>query len=441
MSVVIYPLTGRRLLPQRTSTTWPAVAPPRKGIASDGLKGHTPRMLTRASGFWFVAVMLVLVLCAASAPTPLYGVYQRMWGFPTFTLTAIYGVFAIAGLATLLTSGRLSDHIGRRPVLLAALGGEIAGMLAFIAASDVSLLFVGRILTGLATGAALGTISAWLLDLQPPESSLGSLVNGVATLLGLAAGAVLSAILVDHAPDPLHLVFWVLAALYAVSAVVVPAIPDPVPRRPGWRSSLRPAFAVPAPARPMFMAAAPSLVGTFALTGLYLSLGPSLAAFVLQTDSRVVGGLVILALMGTAAVSAAVLFQANPALVLARAPLMLIGGVGVTLIGVWADSIAILVAGSVIAGIGLGPAFSAFLRTVAPLAPAERRAALLSATYVLIYLSFSVPAMLAGVAVTVFGLEPTAYAYGIAVMALATFTTVAVSRRLPAVSSPKPGRR
>ena len=395
-------------------------------------------MLTRAAGFWFVAVMLVLVLCAASAPTPLYGLYQSMWGFPAYTLTAIYGVFAIAGLTTLLTSGRLSDHIGRRPVLLAALGAEIAGMLAFIAASDVSMLFVGRILTGLGTGAGLGTISAWLLDLQPPGSSFGSLVNGVATLFGLAAGALLTGILVEYAPDPLHLVFWVLAALYAITAVVALAIPDPVPRRPGWQSSLRPALAVPVPARPMFAAGAPSLVGTFALAGLYLSLGPSLAVFVLQTDSRVVGGLVILALAGTGAVSAALLSRANPALVLARAPLMLIGGVGVTLVGLWADSIAILFAGSVIAGIGLGPAFSAFLRTVAPLAPAEERAALLSATYVLIYLSFSVPAMLAGVAVTSFGLEPTAYAYGVAVMALAAFTTVAVARRLAALSARTP---
>jgi MFS family permease len=384
--------------------------------------------------------MLVLALSAASAPTPLYGVYQRLWDFPTFTLTAIYGVFAIAGLATLLTSGRLSDHIGRRPVLLIALGVDIAGMLAFIAASDVSMLFIGRILTGLATGAALGTISAWLLDLQPPASSLGSLVNGVATLLGLASGALLSAILVEYAPDPLHLVFWVLTALYAVSAVVVLAIPDPVPRRPGWRSSLRPALAVPAPARPMFVAAAPSLVGTFGLTGLYLSLGPSLAVLVLQTDSRVVGGLVILALVGTGAVSATLLFRANPLLVLVRAPAILIGGVGVTLAGVWAESIAILFAGSVIAGIGLGPAFSAFLRTVTPLAPAEHRAALLSAIYVLIYLSFSVPAMVAGVAVTIYGLEPTAYAYGLAVMILAAFTTVAVSRRVAAVT-PAPAAR
>ena len=112
---------------------------------------------------------------------------------------------------------------------------------------------------------------------------------------------------------------------------------------------------------------------------------------------------------------------------------MLIGGVAVTLIGVWAESIVLLLAGSVIAGIGLGPAYSAFLRTVAPLAPAEQRAALLSATFVLIYLSFSVPAMVAGVAVTIVGLEPTAYAYGVAVIALAAITTVAVSRRLAAV--------
>ena len=379
-------------------------------------------------------MMLVLVLCAASAPTPLYGVYQRLFGFPTSTLTAIYGVFAIAGLATLLTSGRLSDHIGRRPVLLGALVGEIAGMLAFVAAEDVLMLFVGRILSGFATGAALGTISAWLLDLQPPGSSVGSLVNGVATLLGLASGALLAGFLVEFAPDPLHLVFWLLATLYGVSALVILAIPDPAPRQPGWQSALRPALAVPAPARPMFMAAAPSLVGTFALIGLYLSLGPSLAAFVLQTDSRAVGGLVFLALAGTGAISAGLLFRASPTVVLVRAPVMLIAGVGVTIIGVWADSILAIFGGSVIAGIGLGPAFSAFLRTVAPLAPADQRAALLSATYVLIYLSFSVPAVIAGLAVNVIGLEATTYAYGLAVMALAAATTVAVPRRLAAVN-------
>ena len=396
-------------------------------------------MLPARLGFWLIGAMLVLVLCAASAPTPLYGLYQRLFGFPTYTLTAVYGVFAIAGLATLLTSGRLSDHIGRKPVLLAALAGEIAGMLAFVFASDVFLLFVGRILTGLATGAALGTISAWLLDLQPSGSSIGSLVNGVSTLLGLGAGALLSGLLVDFAPDPLHLVFWLLAASYAASAVIVLMIPDPSPRRPGWRSALIPKLAVPAPARAMFRAAAPSLMGTFALTGFYLSLGPSLAAAILETESRAVGGTVVLALLGTAAISAGLLFRLTPVVVLMRAPLLLIAGVAVTLAGVWAGSILVLLAGSAIAGIGVGPSFSAFLRTVAPLAPADQRAALLSATYLLIYLSFSVPAVVAGLAATVSGLLPTTYVYGAGVMLLALLTTVAVSPGLARVARASDG--
>ena len=251
--------------------------------------------------------------------TPLYGVYQRLWGFPTFTLTAIYGVFAIAASrpCSRVADSRTISAAGRS---FSPRWSESRRDARVHRGLGVSLLFIGRILTGLSTGAALGTISAWLLDLQPPGSSIGTLVNGVATLLGLAAGALLTGILVDYAPDPLHLVFWVLAALYAASAVLVLAIPDLAARRPGWRSSLRPAFAVPAPARPMFLAAAPSLVETFGLVGLYLSLGPALAAFVLRTDSRVVGGLIVMALMGTGAISAALLFRANPTRVLARAP-------------------------------------------------------------------------------------------------------------------------
>jgi MFS family permease len=108
---------------------------------------------------------------------------------------------------------------------------------------------------------------------------------------------------------------------------------------------------------------------------------------------------------------------------------LLIVGVGVSLFGVWARSVALLYAGSLVAGIGLGPLYSAFLRTVAPLAPAEQRGALLSAIYVLVYLSFSIPAVVAGAGVTAIGLYDTTYIYGAAVIALAAATTALVSRR------------
>jgi MFS family permease len=126
---------------------------------------------------------------ASSAPSPLYSVYAEKFQFSSITLTAIFGVYAFALLVTLLTTGRLSDHLGRRPVLMVALAVEIASMFAFITAQDASMLYLGRILQGLAVGLATGPIAAWLLDLQPPDNPrLGSLVGGTAPIAGLQVG-------------------------------------------------------------------------------------------------------------------------------------------------------------------------------------------------------------------------------------------------------------
>src|SRR5207248_3538921 len=114
-----------------------------------------------------MAGVLGALLFASSVPSPLYVVYQREWGFSAITLTSVFAVYALALLGALLVVGSISDHVGRRPTLLAALAVEIVAMLAFAGASGVRWLLVARILQGVATGTALGAISAALLDLQP----------------------------------------------------------------------------------------------------------------------------------------------------------------------------------------------------------------------------------------------------------------------------------
>jgi MFS family permease len=109
-------------------------------------------------------------------------------------------------------------------------------------------------------------------------------------------------------------------------------------------------------------------------------------------------------------------------------------GVAITLVGVLARSPAPLYGGSIVAGVGLGGGFSAFVRATAPLAAPEQRGALVAAIYVVSFLSFSLPTVLAGVLVSVLGLRTTALVYGLVVMALAAGTTVAVSRRLATVT-------
>ena len=393
-------------------------------------------VLGRRTSFWLLALVLALLLSAASAPSPLYGIYQALWSFSPLTLTAVYASFALGGLAALLTTGRLSDYLGRRPVLSIGLAVQAIAMLLFVVAGDVVWLFAGRILSGVGIGIAVGAISGWLLDLSPADDpQLGSVVNGAGPLLGLGGGALAAGLLVQYGPDPLHLVYWLLAAAYLVATVVLMAIPDPVNRRPGWRASMRPAVGIPPSARAMFVAATPAIVGMWALGGLYLALGPSLAIAMLTTDSRHAGGLLIFALAGTGAAASFVLRRADPSRLLVRGSIAVIGGVAVSLLGVLAGSVALLYAGSIVAGVGLGAGFSAFVRGTAPLAPPERRGALVAAIYVVTYLSFSVPTIIGGAAVTVFGLRDTAYGYGIVVMALAAVTTVAVARRLRRVGA------
>src|SRR6266851_3790295 len=328
--------------------------------------------LARAASFWLLATVFAFFLFAAGAPSPLYVVYEAMWHFSSLTLTAIFGVYALALLAALLTTGRLSDHLGRRPVVLLALLVPVAG---------------------------------------------------------LAAGALVSGLLVQYGPDPLHLVFSLLCAVYALAFTAMPVIADVAKRTPGWLQSMRPQIGVPPAARSLFAASAPSLIATWALGGLYLSLGPSLALSLLKSDSYLAGAGVIVALMGAVAVAATLVRAADARVIVIRASLVLVVGVGITELSVALGSAVGLYAGSVLAGLGFGPAFSAVFRSLAPLAPPDKRAGLLASIFIVVYLAFSVPALLAGVAVTHYGLRDTTYVYGIVVMTLAAMTAVAVWRR------------
>jgi len=387
---------------------------------------------SRRGAFWLLAIVLGFFLAAASAPSPLYPLYQAEWGFSTITLTAIYAVYAFGALAALLVCGRLSDHIGRRWVAIFGLLIELGAMLTFVIAQSVADLFLARILQGIGTGVATGSISAWLLDLQPPANPrLGGLVGGVALLAGLGLGALAASLLLQVAPDPLHLTFWLLTGVFAVALLAMPLLPDVVPRAPGWLGSLRPVVGVPPAARPAFVVSAPSLVAAWAVAGLYLALGPSLAISLLHATSHVAGGAVIAALLGTAAIASLVLRESDPRALVIRGSVILTVGVGTTLAAVGLDSLAGLYLGSVIAGVGLGSAFSGVLRSVTPLAPPNKRGALLAAIYIVVYLSFSLPTIAAGVAVSLYGLREAAYGYVLVVMALAAMTAVLASRRTP----------
>jgi MFS family permease len=116
------------------------------------------RTLPASAALYLLASIVVSLLAGSSAPTPLYAIYQGQWGFSPITTTIIFGIYAIAVLSSLLVFGRLSDHVGRRPVLLVALAVQMVTMVLFATADGVPALVTARVVQGLSTGAAIAAI-------------------------------------------------------------------------------------------------------------------------------------------------------------------------------------------------------------------------------------------------------------------------------------------
>jgi hypothetical protein len=379
-----------------------------------------PSRLPRPLDFWLVATILLLFMAAGSAPSPLYVVYQAEWHFPATTLTAIFAVYALALLLALLTIGALSDFVGRRPVLASALVAQAAGMALFLMADGVGGLVLARVVQGVATGAVLGTISATLIDLEPVgQVGRGALLNSVSPPVGLAIGGLGSGLLVQYAPAPTTLIFVVLMIAFLVLAGAVGVLPETVTRRPGALASIRPRIAVPPAGRRTFWLTAPALIATWSLGGLYLSLGPSLAAGILDLDSHLVGGLVVATLNVAAAGTAlAAQRQSAPSVLLAGCAILAVGA-GVTLVSLATTSVPGFFLGTAVSGVGFGAAFLGAFRTLSGLAQPAERAELFAAVYVVSYLAFSIPAVIAGFSATSVGLRSAATGYGLVVMTLA----------------------
>src|SRR6478672_9634563 len=201
--------------------------------------------LPPAAAFWLVAGAWFLLLFAAAAPSPLYGVYQAQWRFSAITLTAVFGVYALGLLVALLVFGSVSDYLGRRRVISVAMVAGAGACGLFLAAHDVGLLFAARTLTGAAVGTAASAAGAALIDLQPEGSGRAPVVTGAANLLGLGIGGLGTSALVQYGPAPTHLIWWLLLGAFAVGAGAVMAIPETAAGRPGVLASLRPRMAVP----------------------------------------------------------------------------------------------------------------------------------------------------------------------------------------------------
>ncbi|MEU8579391.1 MFS transporter [Streptomyces abikoensis] len=391
-----------------------------------------PGTVNRSAAFVLNVSILASLLAASSAPTPLYPLYQDQWGLSPLTVTVIFSAYSLTLLVALLTVGALSDHLGRRPVLVGALVLETVSMLVLASADGAGPLIAARVLQGAATGAATSAAGAALLDLADPRRpGRSALTNSLAPVAGMAAGVLVATLLVRFAPAPTATVYVLLAALFAAQTIAVTFIPETARPRAGALRSLRPRLAVPPTARRALLAAGTGVVAVWALGGFYSSLGPALVRLVAPGAPYALGGMVFFTVSAAAALTVWTLRRTAPLAAATGGAMAVVPSVALSLLGLHGVGLLAVYAGAALAGVAFGAVSQGALRMMLTSLGEQDRATTLAAYYVLSYLSMSVPAIAAGAATQHFGLRTTSHTYAVAaaLLAVAAVAALTASRR------------
>jgi predicted MFS family arabinose efflux permease len=373
----------------------------------------------RKGGFAATALALAVGMMGTTLPTPLYALYRQQFGFSELMVTVVFAVYAAGVIAALLLVGRLSDQIGRRRMLLPALGLSAVSASIFLLADSLPLLLTGRVISGLSAGIFTGTATATLVDLAPADRrDRATLVAAVANMGGLGFGVLLAGVVSQWAGAPLRLIFWVYLALLLPAAIGIWAMPEPVTRTSHPRLQAR-IPRVPSSLRNVFVRAALAAVAGFAVLGLFTAVAPAFLGQDLGVTNRAAVGLVVFSVFAASTAGQAMLTLLPEDMALPVGCVGLIAGMALLALSLAVSSLALLVAASITAGVGHGLSFRAGLAALNAGSPAAQRAEVASSFFVIAYIGISLPVIGEGALAEAIGLRAAGLAFAAAVATLA----------------------
>ena len=381
--------------------------------------------LRQSAQSYAAALVLTLLFMGATLPSPLYVIYRDELHFSQVMLTLVYAVYFAGAMATAFFLGRISDEIGRRVAIFAAVAISIGAALVFIFADSLEMLFVGRLLSGLALPLASGAGTAWIVELCEDRCTAASLSAG-AILAGLGLGALISGLLAEYSNEPLVFPFVALVSLALAAAVIVWLLPETVKHRTRrWSAmALRPRIGVPRGIIGAFIAPAVTVFASFALLGFYSALAPSLLQRSLGMESHAVGGAVIFELY-----AAAVLVLALTHWLGARAAMLwglslLIPSLALLVVAFQSHSLPLLLIGAALGGGAAALGYRGSLQIVNQIAPDSRRAEVVSSYLMFCYAGVSLPVIGIGV---LSAIETPGLAEGIFAAVIAAIAVLAIT--------------
>jgi MFS family permease len=385
--------------------------------------------------FAFAAAVVALIATFATvgSTVPLFNVYRAQDGFSNAGISVAVVVYSAATLGTLLVLGRLSNHVGRRPVSIASLVLLVLGCALLLNVDGIGILITGRLLLGLGAGLASSSLTSYIVDTAPAKPAwLASVASSQTVMLGLAVGAVASGALVQFAPWPRQLIYLVDIAALVVSIVLVVLSPETVRRKPGARRSLLPSVRVPARVRHLIPVTAAVLLSTWAVGAFYQAFVPALVENQLRTASPLILGLVFASYMASSAFGAPLggRFSTATAQRVGMAA-FLVGMIGV-IAAIATGTLPLFIVSTILAGAAQGVAISAATRGLLAGSTIDDRAPTFSVIYLISYSGATIPALIAGQLSNILSLSQIVLGYGAFALIATVWTLIGARNPHPA---------
>jgi MFS family permease len=379
--------------------------------------------------FFAAALTFVVNMMGTTLPTPLYPIYQQELGFSQLIITVIFAAYAVGVIGALIVTGAWSDQIGRRPMLALGLAFSALSACAFLWGGGLTPLLIGRVLSGISAGIFTGTATVAVVELAPAAwAGSATLIATAANMGGLGLGPLFAGALSQYLPAPLTLCFIADLVLIALAAVAVALAPETArrPERPRLRiQSLR----VPAEVRGVFVPAAIAGFAGFAVLGLFTAIAPAFMGKILNYSNHALTGAVVFALFVASTLGQIGQARLPQAWRLPLGCAGLIVGIALVALAIVVSSLAVLLAGALVAGVGQGVAFRAGMGAVTAASPAERRGEVASTFFVVLYVAISIPVVGIGVVADTIGLRVAGIGFSIAVAILAAFALASLMLR------------
>ena len=391
-------------------------------------------------GFWLASYVFAITMAFSAVPAPLYVLYQARDHFGALLVTIIFSVYALGVAASLFLVGHVSDWLGRRRILLIAVGVNMAAGLLFLGWPAVPGLIIGRVISGVSIGMLSATATAYLSELHAAARpgaprTRAEMVAAAASLGGLGLGPLIAGLLAQYAGAPLQLPYLVFEALMLAGCVALAVTPETV-RPPEQRRRYRPQrVTIPPASRATFYAAAVATAVAFSLFGLFTSLAPGFIAGTLDDRSHALAGIATFIVFGAAALAQIAISRTTLRRQLGIGlSLLALGLIGVTA-AIWNPSLPLLLTGGALAGAGAGAVFKGSISTVLDIAPAQARGEALAGLFLAAYLGLAVPVLGLGLATQAFSARTALLGFAVLLAAV----IAAVARKL--VARPAPSAR